>query len=67
MTDFISAADAAESASYSDQTASRDEVADMDYRLRRAMDQGLTPDDMKQAQAAREAVAAASEILSKLF
>ena len=67
MSDFISAADAAESASYSDQKAIRDEVADMDYRLRRAMDEGLTPDDMKQAQAAREAVAAASEILSKLF
>ena len=67
MTDFVSAADAAESASYSDQKAIRDEVADIDYRLRRAMDEGLTPDDMKVAEAERDAVNAANEILAQLF
>ena len=39
----------------------------MDAELRRTMDQGLTPDDMKTARAAREAVQAASSILSRLF
>ena len=39
----------------------------MDAELRRAMDQGLTPDDMKKAQAARAAAQAASAILEKLF
>lgn len=67
MSDFISATDAAESASYADQKAIRDEVADMDYRLRRTMDAGLTPDDMKVARSVKEAVDAAQEILSKIF
>ena len=47
MSDFISVSDAVESGSYSDQKAIRDEVADIAYRLRREMDAGLTPDDMK--------------------
>lgn len=64
---FVSAWDAADSASYNDQKAIRDEVADMAYRLRRAMDAGLTPDEMKTAQAEKSAVDAAEELLTKLF
>lgn len=67
MSDFVSALDAAQTASYVDQKAIRDEVADLQFRLRRAMDAGLTPDEMVKAQAAKSAADAAEEILSKLF
>ena len=67
MTDFISAADAAASGSYYDQKAIRDEVADISFRLRREMDAGLTPEDMREHQAEKDAADAASEILSKIF
>ena len=67
MSEFISDFDIMENAPYGAQTAVRDEVVSMDAELRRAMDQGLTPDDMKKAQAARAAAQAASAILEKLF
>ena len=67
MTEFVSVLDIMENAPYGAQTAVRNEVASMDAELRRTMDQGLTPDDMKTARAAREAVQAASSILSRLF
>ncbi|WP_418765013.1 hypothetical protein [Mailhella sp.] len=67
MSEFISVFDIMENAPYGAQTAVRDEVVSMDAELRRAMDQGLTPDDMKKAQAARAAAQAASAILEKLF
>ena len=67
MTEFTSAADAAESGSCSDQKTIRDEVAAIVYRLRREMDAGLTPDDMKVVSAEKAAAEAAEEILSKLF
>lgn len=67
MTDFISAADAAQSANYGEQRQIRDEVAEMAARLRREMDAGLSTDDMKVARAEQEAIAAAQMILEKLF
>lgn len=67
MSDFISVTDAVESGSYSDQKVIRDEVADIAYRLRREMDAGLTPDDMKVVSAEKAAAEAAGEILSKIF
>ncbi len=67
MSDFISSADAAQSASYADQKAIRDEVADIQHRIRCAMDAGLTTDEMKLARAAKDAADAASEILEKIF
>jgi hypothetical protein len=67
MNDFVSVLDLIKDASYGEQRKIKDEIADMEYSLRRAMDQGLSPDDMKKAQAAREAAQAASEILNKLF
>ena len=67
MSDFISAQDALESGSTVDQKTIRDEVSDIVYRIRREMDAGLTPDDMKVARAEKDAADAAEEILSKIF
>ena len=67
MNDFISVLDIMENAPYGAQKAVRDEIADMEAGVRRTMDKGLTPDEMKTAQAAREAVQAASAILSKIL
>lgn len=67
MSDFISASDAAQSGAYINQKAIRDEVADIVYRIRREMDAGLTPEDMKTAQDEKAAADAAEEILSKIF
>ena len=67
MTEFVSAADAAESSSAFDQRAIRDEVADIIHRLRTAMDAGLSPDDMRVAQAEKAAADAAEELLGKIF
>ena len=67
MSDFVSVFDIMEQAPYGAQKAVREEVAVMDAELRRTMDRGLTPDDMKTAQAARAAVQAASSILDNIF
>ena len=67
MSEFISVFDIMENAPYGAQTAVRDEVAAMDAELRRTMDRGLTPEDMKTAQAALSAVQAAAVILDKIF
>ncbi len=67
MSEFITAADAVESGVAADQKKVRDEVADITARLRRAMDAGLTPEDMKAARAAKAAADAAQEILSHIF
>lgn len=67
MTDFISAADAAQRVNYGEQRQIRDEVAEMAVRVRREMDAGLSTEDMKVARAEQEAIAAAQMILEKLF
>lgn len=67
MSEFISVLDIMENAPYGAQTAVRDEVAIMESDIRRYMDQGLTPDDMKTAQAARAAAQAAASILEKIL
>ena len=67
MSEFVSVLDIMENAPYGAQTAVRDEIAAMDAELRRTMDRGLTPDDMKTAQAARAAVQAASTVHDRLF
>ena len=67
MSDFVSVLDVLDESSYDAQRAIRDEVAAMDFQLRRTMDTGLSPDDMKKTLAAREAAQAASSILEKLF
>lgn len=67
MSDFIPVLDILENAPYGAQRTVRDEVVDIESGVRRAMDRGLTPDEMKTAQAVREASLAASAILDKLF
>ena len=67
MSDFTSVLDMLEDAPYGAQKAVKDEVVDMEFGIRRAMDRGLTPDEMQKAQAAREAAQAAAVILDKLF
>ncbi len=67
MSEFIAAADALEGASYIDQKTVRDEVFEISMRLRREMDAGLSPDDMKVAVAEKAAADAAGEILSRIF
>lgn len=67
MSEFVSVLDIMENAPYGAQTAVRDEIAAMDAELRRTMDRGLAPDDMKTAQAARAAAQAASSVLDKIF
>ena len=67
MSDFVSVLDIMENAPYGAQTAVRDEVAVMESDLRRTMDRGLIPEDMKTAQAARAAVQAAAVILEKIL
>ena len=67
MSEFISVMDAMNNASYNDQKMVRDEVAEMEFRVRRAMDEGLPLEDMKLAQAVKQAVDAANEILAKVF
>lgn len=67
MSEFVSVMDAMNSTSYNDQKLIREEVAEIDFRLRRAMDAGLSVDEMKMARAAKQAVDAANEILEKVF
>jgi hypothetical protein len=67
MSEFISTLDILEGSSYDSQREIRDAVAEMDFQLRRLMDSGLSPEDMKKAQAGREAAQTASIILEKLF
>lgn len=67
MTDFVSVFDLLESDNEAAKKTVRDEVADIQYSIRRAMDAGLSPDEMKAAQALRDAANAASEVLSELF
>ncbi|WP_446424034.1 hypothetical protein [Mailhella sp.] len=67
MSEFVSLLDILEKPSYDGQRQLREEVAAMDFDLRRTMDAGLTPDEMQKAQAGRRAVHAALDILDKIF
>lgn len=64
---MVSVLDLLDNASYDSQRAVRDEIAAMDNEIRRSMDAGLSPDDMKIAQSARSAAQAAAAILERLF
>ena len=67
MNEVVSVFDLMESGDISGQRAVRDELAALEHELRKTMDAGLAPDDMKPVQAARDAVQAASAILNKIF
>ena len=66
MTDFISVLDVLENAPYGAHRQIGDELVDIESGIRKTMDQGLTPDDMKVAQAARDAAQAAIDIFNKI-
>lgn len=67
MNEFLSVSDVREAGHAVEQKQIRDEVAEIAFRLRRVMDAGLTPDEMKVAREEAQAVSAAEEILSKIF
>ncbi len=67
MNETLSILDLLESREYGPLRALRDDVAEMDASLRKLMDRGLTPDEMRAAQSMRAAVQSASAILEKLF
>ena len=67
MSDFVSLLDIIEKGATSELRAIKDEMAALDLALRRKMDAGLVPEEMKLATAERNAVQAASEILNRLF
>ena len=67
MSDFVSVLDIIESGDVLQQRVLRDELAELDLAIRRRMDAGLVPDEMKLAVAERQAVQAASDILNNLF
>lgn len=67
MSEFISVADVCPTGFAREQKEVRDEVAGIAFRLRREMDRGLTPDEMKVVREEAEAAQAAEEILSRIF
>lgn len=67
MSEFISTLEMVEQSSYDEKRRLMDEIAELDFDLRRTMDKGLSVDDMKKASAARHAVQSAQIILEKLF
>ena len=67
MSDFVSLLDIIEKGDTAQLRAIKDEMAALDLALRRKMDAGLVPEEMKLATAERNAVQAASEILNRLF
>jgi hypothetical protein len=66
MSDFISVLDILADPARTGLTSIRDDLSAMDLRIRRYMDKGLTPDEMNAAQAARNILRAAEDILEKL-
>lgn len=65
--EFVSVAELMENPPYGAQKAVREELFTMQQTIRQHMDTGLSPDEMRVAQSARDAVQAADSILSKLF
>lgn len=63
---FVSAFELADDHSGSRAKVVREELFGMDTAVRRAMDAGMTPEEMKVAQAARAAVQAAQRVLDAL-
>ena len=67
MNEFVSVMDLLESDDSFAKKAVRDEVADIQYTVRRAMDQGLSVEEMRTAEAVRTAANAAEEVLSAIL
>ena len=67
MNETVSILDLLDGQEYGPLRGLRDDVTEMDASLRKLMDRGLTPDEMRVAQSMRAAVQSASAILEKLF
>ena len=67
MEEFVSVFDLTNSDDATAKKAVRDEVATIQFTVRRAMDQGLSPEEMKVAEKLRDAAKAASEVLDDLL
>lgn len=67
MSEFIPTNEAVESGSVYEQKSISEELAQAAQRIRRAMDAGLTTEEMQQARGAEDAVLAAQELLAKIF
>lgn len=66
MSDFVSILDIIEKGDTFQLRAIKDEMATLDLAIRRWMNIGLVPEEMKKATAERQAVQAASIILNDL-
>lgn len=66
MSDYISIFDSIESGDLQAQRAIRDEIADLQSSIRKAMDRGLTLEEVQVAEALRSAANAAEETLNEL-
>ncbi|MBQ3893397.1 MAG: hypothetical protein II737_08405, partial [Mailhella sp.] len=66
MNDMVSILELLDGQEYGPLRHLRDDVTEMDASLRKLMDRGLTPDEMRVAQSMRAAVQSASAILEKL-
>ncbi len=67
MDEFVSVLDLTESGDMFAAKRIRDEVADIQYAVRRAMDRGLSLEEMRAAEKVRDAANAASEILNEIL
>ena len=67
MEEFVSVFDLINSDEANTKKEVRDEVANIQFTVRRAMDQGLSPEEMKVAEKLRDAANAASEVLDDLL
>ena len=66
MSDFVSVFDIMENGDANQQRAIKDEMAALDLEFRQRMDAGLTPEEMSEAVAVREAAQAALSVLNSL-
>ena len=66
MSDFVSVLDIIERGDTFQLRAIKDEMAALDLEFRKRMDAGLTPEEMREAVAVREAVQAALTVLNSL-
>ena len=66
MSDFVSVLDLIERGDTSQLRTIKDEMAALDLEFRQRMDAGLTPEEMSEAVAVREAAQAALSVLNSL-
>ena len=67
MSDFVSVLDIIERGDTFQLRAIKDEMAALDLEFRKRMDIGLTPEEMREAVAIREAAQTAMAVLNSLY